>query len=489
MWATRATWMALAVTIVLLARGLPPETFFVGDPGVKLVAARAAIEHPSTPFDVSLPEIGRQPVPFVDPFFVIHGDHAHAVTSEAFPVLSAPFIALFGIRGAYVLPALGFLLAVWSCAQLAAAIGSPSSTATVMLTAALGTPLLFYGLEFWEHAPAVALAAIAATLLLKNSRVFLAGLLFGISILLRPEALWFFLAVVVSSRFLTTPPRWSVIGVAAAGMALAVAPLWMYSLLHFGTMAPPHMETQAELLTVAWLNTRATIVAAWFAPEALRATPLWGVVLGLTALSGFVVKGEPASGRKFLASVLLLDVALVVLTAPNDGGGQWGPRYLLFAFIPAAVLIADALHRINGRTTAGIAATILLLAAGAWIQRSGYRDLRGTKIIYGHVLDLVEQQVLAGGYGLTDIWWLDQVAAAATADRTILVAASEENRRDALKRLYNAGVPTVTAFISRDESADVSAWSRGPCYEAAGQTAIEPRNLVAITLNRLQECK
>ena len=69
------------------------------------------------------------------------------------------------------------------------------------------------------------------------------------------------------------------------------------------------------------------------------------------------------------------------------------------------------------------------------------------------------------------------------------MAASEENRRDALKRLYNAGVPTVTAFISRDESADVSAWSRGPCYEAAGQTAIEPRNLVAITLNRLQECK
>ena len=500
MWTTRATWIALALTIVLLARGLPPETFFVGDPGVKLVAARAAMKHPAKPLEVSLPQIGRQPVPLVDPFFVVHGDHAHAVTSEAFPVLSAPFIALFGIRGAYVLPALGFLLAIWASARLAAAVGLALTSATMMLSAALGTPLLFYGLEFWEHAPAVAIAAIATTVFVENTttedtrghgsgRVFLAGVLFGVSILLRPEAVWFLLALVASSRFLTPSPRWSAMGVAAAGTALAAAPLVIYSLVHFGTLAPPHVETQADLLTIAWLNTRAGIMSAWFVPDALRATPLWGCALVLTAVSGFVMPGRRGGARRFLASVVLLDVALVVMTAPNDGGGQWGPRYLLFAFIPASVLLGNALHVLNGRTAAGIAATVLLLAAGVWIQRSGYRELRGTKIIYGHVLDLVRQRVPAEGYAVTDLWWLDQVAAAATSDRTILFAANEESRRDAFRRLNNAGVATVNVFISRDESAGADAWSQETCYEATGQTAIETRNLVAITLKQLPECK
>jgi hypothetical protein len=397
-----------------------------------------------------------------------------------------------------VLPALGFLVAIWASAKLAAAIGLASSSATMMLAAALGTPLLFYGLEFWEHAPAVAIAAIATTVFVESTttadrgphgpgKIFLAGVLFGISILLRPEAAWFLIALAASLRFLTPSLRWPALGVATAGTALAIAPLVVYSLVHFGTIAPPHVETQANLLTIAWLNTRAGIISAWFAPDALRATPLWGCALVLSAVAG-VIPGRQASARKFLASVVLLDVALVVMTAPNDGGGQWGPRYLLFAFIPASVLLADATHVLNGRTAAGIVATVLLVAAGAWIQRSGYRELRGTKIIYGRVLDLVRQQVPAEGYAVTDLWWLDQVTATATRDRTILFAASEESRREALQRLHDAGIATVTAFVSRDESADVNAWSQGVCYEAAGQAGIETRNLVAITLRRLPTC-
>jgi len=500
MWTTRATWIALALTILLLARGLPAETFFVGDPGVKLIAARAAISHPAAPFEIALPEIAHERVAFVEPFFELHDEHAHALTSEVFPVLTAPFIAAFGIRGAYVLPALGFLLAVWSSARLAAALGSTSPPATVvMLSVALGTPLLFYGLEYWEHAPAVAIASLATTVLIKDtttedtgghgmSRPLLAGALFGISILLRPEAAWFFAAVVASSPLLKSPPRWSALGLACAGIALAVAPLAIYSLAHFGTMAPPHLETQADLLTIGWLNTRAGIITAWFAPDSLRGAAPWGVALVLMALSGLVRAGGRWNAARFCAGVVFLDVVLVVMTAPNDGGGQWGPRYLLFAFVPASLLLASAADTINRRTTAGIAVLLVLLAAGAWVQRSGYRELRGTKILYGHVLDLVRRQVPAGGYAVTDLWWLDQVAAAATADRTILFTAGERDRRDALRRLYGAGVEALTAFVSRDESAGLSTWSGDPCYELAGQTEIATRKLVAITLKRRPNC-
>ena len=100
MSAARTTWIVAVLALVVLARGLPAETFFVGDPGVKLIAARNAIDHASAPLEIPLPVIGGVPLPYVEPFFVVHSDHAHAVTSEAFPLVSAPFIATFGVRGA-----------------------------------------------------------------------------------------------------------------------------------------------------------------------------------------------------------------------------------------------------------------------------------------------------------------------------------------------------------------------------------------------------
>ena len=490
----------LELMAVALALSLPAESFFVGDPGVKLIAARNAAAHPASPLEISLPVIGAETNVHVDPFFVVHGDHAHALTSEVFPLLSAPFIAAAGIRGAYLLPVCGFLLSIFSCVYLAAALDLRRNSSRVLLGAVLGTPLLFYGLEFWEHAPAVGLAALATTIIVKSGntedtrsrgrrgRALVAGLLYGIAILLRPEAAWFFLAVAASSRLLPSPPGWPTFALAVAGIALALAPLVVYSIVHFGTLAPPHVETQAALLTQGWLDARAHIVAAWFVPFSGQATPMWGLALvGMTAV-GSLVPGSRMGGWVFLVVLTTVDVVLVALTAPNDGGGQWGPRYLLFAFVPASVLIAGALQAIPRQSVARTVIVIAVLVAGVWVQRAGYRELRGTKNLYGRVLDLVRQQVPAGGYAVTDLWWLDQVAAAATSDRTMLFVPGTDDRRNVMHRLHAAGVSTVTAFVSRDESPDIDAWNHGPCYEPAGQTAIEVRNLVAITLRRLPDC-
>ena len=113
--ATRAaaTTAALAavstVALVWLAAGLPAGAFFSGDSGVKLIAALEAIEHPARPFEIDLPRVGTRATAFVDPMVVVHGGHAHALQSPLFPPLSAPIIATFGLRGAYVLPALAFI--------------------------------------------------------------------------------------------------------------------------------------------------------------------------------------------------------------------------------------------------------------------------------------------------------------------------------------------------------------------------------------------
>jgi hypothetical protein len=236
--AAGTTFSLIALTLVALALGLRADTFSVGDPGVKLIATRNAIERPGTPFEIPLPAIDGEPLPYLDPFFARHDGHPHAATPELFPLASAPFVAAFGMRGAYILPAFGFLAAIAACAWLAVALDSRRSPTLVMVSAMLTTPLVYYGLEFWEHAPAAGLAALASAIFVTAPRrmtgtrrdVFwnaplAAGLLFGTAALLRPEAVWFAVAVLGAARWLPTPPRKPEIALVVLGMLIASLPL------------------------------------------------------------------------------------------------------------------------------------------------------------------------------------------------------------------------------------------------------------------------
>src|SRR5262249_44965076 len=135
--------------LALLQSSLRADAFFVGDPGIKLIAAKNAIARPGHPLDIPLPVIESESLPYIEPFFVVHDGHAHAVTTELFPLASAHLIRWFGLRGAYVLPAFGFLGILAGCAWLAVALDSRRNPAVVVLIAAFATPFLFYGLEFW----------------------------------------------------------------------------------------------------------------------------------------------------------------------------------------------------------------------------------------------------------------------------------------------------------------------------------------------------
>lgn len=473
----------MALTVLALARGLRTDTFFVGDPGVKLIAARNAIAQPSRPFEIELPALDGERVAFVDPFFTVHGNHVHAITSELFPLASAPFIARLGLRGAYVLPAVGFLLALAACAWIAVGLDTRRSPALAILTVALGTPLLFYALEFWEHAPAIGIAAVATAVFVNlPGRALAAGGLFGIAILLRPEALWFVLSVLACSTLLPVPPRGSTIAITAAGAIVVLLPLEIYTLLHFGSLVGPHLAGNPALLSRDWLAIRATVVTNWLI--AIAPTSLWytapAALLAIVPLPG---SGQ-YRGRPFLMGVAALDVALVVLTAPNDGGGQWGPRYLLFACIPLVILAVDVLQAMTRRHVAGVLIVVLFFVGSAWLQRVAYRRLRGAKLTYGRVVDFVAREVPAGGYAVTDLWWLDQIAAAVTTDRQILFTASSDNALDAMRRLDRAEIPSVTVIRSRDESPDLGAWNGGTCYLEEARRAIPERTLVAIRLRR-----
>ena len=136
--------MAVATAgIVSLAVSLPPDGFFSGDSGLKLVAALNAIDHPLRPFALDLPEIAGRKVRYVDTMVAVHGDHGHVIQSPLFPVVSAPLIASLGLRGAYVLPAIAFIV-LMPLLNLLRRHAAPRTSIGVLACIAVGAnPLLF----------------------------------------------------------------------------------------------------------------------------------------------------------------------------------------------------------------------------------------------------------------------------------------------------------------------------------------------------------
>ena len=362
---------ALAVVTWWLQLGLPAETFFVGDSGVKLVVARHAIAEPSRPLSLPLPAIGTTSEAFVDPFFVVHGDHMHAITTELFPLLSAPALALWGTRGLYVLPALSFVIAVGAWAFVAIALDSRRQLWATIAGSCLATPWLFYGLEFWEHAPAVAVAAagvavyVAACSRIPQSRglAATAGALFAVACLFRPEAICFTAAVFLGTWLLTTEARLSRIAFAVAGFVLIVALPAFWHWMHFRTLAGPHVTAASSQLVTRWLTARAEILRVWFVDRALpnfvNAAPV--VLLALVPVWGT----SRMRGRGFLAATAGLTLLMDWLTAPNDGGGQWGPRFALLVYGPLSVLVADTLQRLKESVASGKVLLVAMLALGS----------------------------------------------------------------------------------------------------------------------------
>ena len=467
----------LAVILAALAAGLRPDAFFAGDPGIKLIAARTALEHPAHPLDLPLPTIAGAAAPHVEPFFSVHGSHAHAVTSPIFPLVSAPVLGLLGLRGLYVLPALGFIVAVVGIARLANLLDPRRSALTAGIVAAVATPFAFYGLEFWEHMPAVACGAVGLTLWLRG-RGLGAGVLLGGAVLLRPEAAWFTAAIAAASPWLPYRPTWRPAGRAVAGLALVLAPYAIYVIGHFGTLIPPHLAANSGAATGAWLGTRQHLAAMWLG---LGSSSVWTVAPCVIGALASVALPSARQGRRALWVVAAVTFTLTFLTAPNDGGSQWGPRYLLFVYVPLSILAADLVDQLPS-TRVGVTVLVVMLVGCVWIDRRGYRELKSAKASYGRLVDFIAEKTVESNTIVTDVWWLDQVATAALDRHQVLFTPDAATAASVVARLSDATVPVVHVIRSLEESSDSTSWSAGTCYFEERRDTTSVRRLVSIQL-------
>ena len=144
------------------------DVYFTGDNGVKMLLVE---QFAAGVFrvDVSLTDVSwvktlwdRGLYPLGDFAYLVDGKR-HIVFPYVFPLLTAPFYALLGFPGLYVLPAVAVLITWLSCDGVLRRVSVGNGWRSLFLASLIfATPLTHYGVMFWEHALAVALAVALA---------------------------------------------------------------------------------------------------------------------------------------------------------------------------------------------------------------------------------------------------------------------------------------------------------------------------------------
>lgn len=476
---------------------LPPDGFFAGDCASKYLQARAVltngpltpwIEGPALDIDTALR--------WHEPVLIPRDGHLVGQFSWIMPLLGAPFLGLFGLRGLYVVPAIATAVTFLAAASMGRTLGQRHGGLWSGLCAALATPLLVYGAELWEHAPAVALSAVATALLVKAERIAPRdGLLAAAALVgafsLRPETIVVGPAVLLA-RALTFGPKTVPADARALlpGGAIALAVLAVMNYISFGGLVPQHIQWNVGEGLSSWGLRRDALdwlllpksnrlvfggglivaVAAAFLPRraARRRTAQAGIGVMLLAALALPLWQTLAAGRPWsetfgttsvaqtwpaMALLLLFPVlrplerpqrlvALVAALTPlvtlavlsQTGGAQWSARFFLSSMPPAAVLAVELVRRRDTR----VIATAAIVASFA-VQVYGLTHLRYHKRINAQITHITAAATQSGDIIVSDLYWFPQVTVTLYPTRRLLFAPSRAEIDAIAARAAEAG--------------------------------------------------
>jgi len=461
---------------------LPPDGFVTGDSGTKYLQARAVVAHgplhpwvegPALDVDTALQ--------WQEPFLMPVKGHLVGVFSWLLSILAAPFLAVFGLRGLYVIPALSVAMIFLAASSIGRSLGQPWGGLASGWCAVLATPILFYGAELWEHAPAVALSTAGTALLFRvgstpRRDAALAGACFVLAAALRPEALVVAPAIVLTRAWMDGPRSVArgvlplAIGAAVAGVVIAAI-----NVLIYGAVVPQQFSSNLQAGFSYW-DVRRDAILSLVLPLRFRSlfvlalvilgaapfvrsprvrlaiahagavtllavgvgVPLWRThVDHLSWLSTFGTSqlahtwpalallgyssawpSETRLERTLLVATAVV-FALVFFTMPHTGGAQWSARF----FLPAAPLAAAlGVRLLLRRETRAIAALAIGLTIG--VQIYGVTFLRYFKRVNAQITHQTHALTRSGDVIASDLFWYPQVTATLYPSRRLLFASS-----------------------------------------------------------------
>lgn len=195
-WVTaRPGGVLISLTLCYAVFGLwalAPDAVYSGDIGVKYVQARALADHRLASMDIpyrgAFLDPGEEFLPMRPPFIMVTAGTTQAIFSPFSAVLQAIAVALAGMRGLILMSIAGAVVTLYAACKLA----PPPFGAAVLIAIGIGSPLWFYAVSGWEHAPAVGLGTAAFALAGRGrgtAAAAAAGMLLGTGAVLRDEVI------------------------------------------------------------------------------------------------------------------------------------------------------------------------------------------------------------------------------------------------------------------------------------------------------------
>ena len=358
---------------------VPEGVFYSGDAGLKALLAKQ-LSFGQLRFDLAPPpESWVQNLwnnalyPFEEPFVYNFANRYYITFPYTFPLVTAPFYALFGYRGFYIIPLIStwaiWVSFYWACQRLKF---NKTKTAIALAILIFASPLTLYSATYWEHTLSVALAFQGIAMLLipgksqgltiKNAAI--SGILIGLSVWFRPEFLCLvgILLVLVYFASLAKVSQLDVLTknlnltklscltknreIFVASMLITVGLFFLSNQLIYAHPLGIHAiqvvekQTLSARLLAAWKNFNQLGIAIFeyfpiaFFPVlyipiscAIKRQVKFNLRLAIIYLICFL----------FIIGVSLLVPAGTAGLIP--GGKQWGPRFLLI-LIPIIALLA-----------------------------------------------------------------------------------------------------------------------------------------------------
>ncbi|MCC6794465.1 MAG: DUF2029 domain-containing protein [Candidatus Hydrogenedentes bacterium] len=382
------------VATLLLQLAVPSmEVFWSGDGGLKNLQAKQ-FAHGDMHVDLRLTEKewvrtawdeGLHPGEYGNYIYKIDGKY-FSVFPYPFPLVSAPFYALFGDRGYYVIPVIA-LWVVWITIYLAMqrACIDPWMKALLMLSLVFAMPVTLYAATFWEHTLGLALAMTGIVYTLRyddfepgKTGPLLAGGALGFAVWFRPETLAL-TAILLPAAFLwrrraLTFRGWLLFSVAAVGVSILffVVNYWIYG--HpLGTHGIQMRSTEIAATTPHAIVDRFVSMAKM----TIRFAPVGGFVAAIFAVLLISKRIVWQSEYVYLTVVAIVFFPLMVYMVPSDGGFQPGPRFVFIAFLLMILIAAYAWRAVPRNYALRVALSVLLIGTIlVGVKRSAISETR-----------------------------------------------------------------------------------------------------------------
>jgi len=238
-WLHRRPIAAAAVALVLIGLSFlnDPDGYLGTDTGGKTATLEAMVQRGDWSVDVGYWAEEHDPAGAFHPLNGTAPTDKGWVQVTSLPMVLAgrPLYDLGGYRAALLLPMGGTVLAALAAASLADRLGRRIDGTRALWVFGLGSPLLIYGLDFWEHSLGIAAIGWSAVLLYdvavtRRSPLGAvgAGVLLSVAATMRTEALVYALVLVGAiCTWLVVrrrPVKSAVTGVAAL---IGFAPIWL----------------------------------------------------------------------------------------------------------------------------------------------------------------------------------------------------------------------------------------------------------------------